>query len=158
VTVDLVTYVEFGRLRLADFLPDPAAIESLADWEYMDDLWIGEGFGFSEFLRLEDDPDVVRSIALDLTALPRQVTTAILDTLRLPLAPGMHPDEVRMRLGEPRKVEQFVDDRISYSFTCGERDRYEISCTFGEAAGLIYVSVLAPTPRWQVSDDRPGEK
>jgi hypothetical protein len=157
VTVDLVTYVEFGRLRLADFLPDPAAIEALADWEYMDDLWIGEGFGFSEFLRLEDDPEVVRSIALDLTALPHEVTTAILDTLRLPLAPGMHIDEVRMRLGQPRKAEHFVDDRTSYSFTCGGRDRYEISCTFGETAGLIYVSVLAPTPRRLVASDRAGE-
>ena len=67
---ELIPYTVFGRLRLADFLPTSAEVETLTDWEYMDDVWVGDAFGFTEFLRLDEDPDVDRSVALDLAELP----------------------------------------------------------------------------------------
>jgi hypothetical protein len=151
----LIPYAAFGRLRLADFLS--AELQERADWEYMDDLWVGEGFGFTEFLRLEEDPEVVRSIALDLADLPFTSSAAVLGAVGLPLAPGMRAEEVTARLGSPDSVERYVTDRATYYFTCGRTDRYAVSCTVHETAGLTSVTVLTPTPRRLAVEDGDGE-
>jgi len=157
VRAKLIPYPVFGRLRLADFLATSAGIEARTDWEYLDDVWVGEGVGFTEFLRLDEDPDVVRSVALDLADLPPEVSGAILTALRLPLATGMHSDEVLARLGDPDSVDRYVSDRSTYNFTSGAEARYAVSCTVHNAAGLIYVTVLAPTPRRLAVGDLDGE-
>ena len=154
---DLIPYATFGRLRLADILPRDMEAEPRIDWEYMEDLWVGEGFGFTEFLRLEEDPEVVRSAAVDLAELPPAVSAAVLDALRLPLAPGMRLGDVNARLGEPESVERFVPDRTTYNFTCGVGDRYAVSCTIHETGGLVYVTVLAPSPHRLAVDDHAEE-
>ena len=151
---ELIPYTVFGRLRLADFLPTSAEVETLTDWEYMDDVWVGDAFRFTEFLRLDEDPDVVRSVALDLAELPPDVTAAILTALRLPLALGMQSDDVMARLGEPDSVDRYGAHRTTYNFTSGAEARYAVSCTIHEAAGLIYLTVLAPTPRRPAVGDR----
>jgi hypothetical protein len=149
VSGELIPYAAFGRLRLADFLPAGAEVADLADWEYMEDLWVGEAVGFTEFLRLEEEPEVVRSVALHLAELPPATSAAVLGALRLPLAPGMRLEEVTARLGPPAAVHSFATapDRTTYEFRCGDAEPYDVSCTVHEAAGLIYVTVLAPTPR-----------
>ena len=116
----------------------------------MDDRWLGESTGgFTEFLRLEDDPDVVRSIALDLAALPRNTSDAVLRAIGLPLQPAMTEEAILATLGQPTSVEQFpsVPDRRTLNFVCGTREAYTVSCTVHEASGLIYVVVMTPTPR-----------
>src|SRR5688500_18950052 len=104
--VDLIPYSRFGRLRLADFAPSRAEVVNVGDWEFMDDRWVGEAVGgFTEFLRLEEEPEVVRSVALGLAALPRDVSAAILGAIGLPLEPGMEAASVEARLGRPDSVE-----------------------------------------------------
>jgi hypothetical protein len=155
VSVDLIPYAVFGRLRLADFVS--AKLEERAGWEYMDDLWVGEGLGFTEFLRLAEDPEVVRSIALDLADLPPASSAAVLGAIGLPLAPGVPAEEVTARLGTPDSVERYVGDRVTYCFTCGSVDQYAVTCTVHETAGLIYVTVLTPTPRRLAVEEDAGE-
>ena len=95
-----------------------------------------------------------KSVALDLAELPPDVTAAILTALRLPLALGMQSDDVMARLGEPDSVDRYGADRTTYNFTSGAEARYAVSCTIHEAAGLIYLTVLAPTPRRPAVGDR----
>ena len=72
----MLSYDEFGRLRLADFM-DPDDIREEDNWEYMDRIWIGEASGFTEFLRLKEKPDELRVMALHLECLAEEVATAI---------------------------------------------------------------------------------
>jgi hypothetical protein len=62
----MISHDRFGALRLAHFLPD-AQIAELRDWEFMEHLWSGEAIGFSEWLRLENEPDVLRSLAYEVS-------------------------------------------------------------------------------------------
>ena len=59
----MISHSHFGRLRLADFRPEEG-VAALENWEFMDQMWVGEAVGFSEWLRLEDEPDTLRSLAI----------------------------------------------------------------------------------------------
>jgi hypothetical protein len=145
--MDLIPPAEFARLRLADLLPPGQRPDLLTDFEYEEDLWVGESVGFTEWLRLEEDPDVLRSVALDLADLPAEVSARALDALRLSLAPGMTLQEVVARLGAPGGERQFLPHSRNYEFRCGPDGVYSVSCTVDEEQGLIYVTVMTPTPR-----------
>jgi hypothetical protein len=64
-----ISHDAFGRLRLAHFVA-AERLEQLRGWEYLDRCWVGEASGFTEWPRLESDPEVTRSVAIDLVALP----------------------------------------------------------------------------------------
>ena len=146
--VDLIPHREFGCLRLADFAPSVADVVEVRDWEFMEDRWVGEALGaFTEFLRLEEDPDIVRAVSLDFAELSSKLAAAILAALRLPLRPGMALADLEARLGPSVRSEAFVPDRGTYEFRCGTAEPYVVSCTVHEAAGLVYLTVMAPTPR-----------
>ena len=139
----MISHDAFARLRLKQFLP-PDAIAPLTDWEFLGRFWIGEGHGFTQWLRLEDDPSVLRSLAVDFHALPDVVVDAILTRLDLPVRRGMTIDQLRRVLGEPREVQTFVTDRLSYDFDYGEPDEYDVSCTVLNDGGLTYLVVTVP--------------
>ncbi|MCT2587924.1 hypothetical protein [Actinophytocola gossypii] len=136
----------FGRLRLADFLP-PGTVERLDGWEYLDRYWIGEACGFTEWLRIESEPEEVRSIALDLAELPAGASAAMLATLRLPLRAGMTLPEITTVLGQPEHTEVFVPDRANHDFQVDTVGSYTVGCTVHEDDGLIYLTVhTTPLP------------
>ena len=156
--IDLIPLEKFGKLRLAHFVPVRSDVTEFDNWEYMEDRWVGEGLGaFTEFLCLEEDPDTVRAICLDLGDLPTAVGESILAAVRLPLRAGMGDAEVRTTLGTPRGVQSFVPEQHTYEFRCGPDGGYEVSCTMHERAGLTYVTVLGPTPRRLASEDLEAE-
>jgi len=145
----MIDYAEFSRLRLSDFVRDPADVADLSDWEFMEHLWVGEALGLTEWLRLAEEPDVLRSLSLDLPTLPDSLAGRMLDALDLPLHFGMSLSELVLRLGEPTDVLRFGRDRTTYEFRVGETDVYDLSCTVHHRDGLIYLVVMAPTPRRQ---------
>jgi hypothetical protein len=98
-----ISWGDFATLRLSQFIP-AAEINALRDWEFMDLRWIGEAVGFTEWLRRKDDPNVLRSIALDLDALDASVVDAVLERLNLPLHAGMTRKRLVRLLGEPTNV------------------------------------------------------
>src|SRR5262249_10296475 len=131
-------------LRLVDYVPAHDIVQ-LDGWEYLDREWLGEAKGFTEWLRLESDPDVLRSIALGLQALSASVITAVLTTLRLPLSCGMTFQEIALVLGQPVELSTFVPDRTTYDFHIDDVDAYTVGCTVYQDHGLIYLTVH-PTP------------
>jgi hypothetical protein len=78
----MISHARFGALRLAQFLPD-AEIAELENWEFMYHVWLGEAVGFSEWLRLENDPGVLRSLAIDFTDFPEHAAAEVLRTNRI---------------------------------------------------------------------------
>jgi hypothetical protein len=152
----MISYAEFSRLRLSQFVRDPDAVADLRDWEFMEDLWVGEAMGFTEWLRLAEEPDVLRSLSLDLPTLSDSLAGRVLDALDLPLHYGMSLSEVVARLGEPTDVLRFGRDRTTYEFRVGECDVFELSCTVHHRDGLIYVVVMAPTPRRETASESDG--
>lgn len=141
----MISHEEFAVLRLAQFLP-AEEIQTLNDWEFLDRIWIGEALGFSEWLRLADEPDVLRSLSLDFDEFPAACTHRVLGTIGLPVRAGMRLDDLRRVLGEPTAEEHFVADRVSYDFRVDE-PRYTVNCTVLNDGGLTYVVVTTRLPR-----------
>ncbi len=134
----------FGRLRLADFIA-AGHLEQLRNWEYLERCWVGEASGFTEWLRLESAPEVTRSVAIDLIALPESTVQSMIDMLRLPLRAGQDQQEITGVLGEPAGTQRFVRDRVTFIFRIGAAEPYELSCTVHAEQGLIYLT-MHPTP------------
>ena len=145
--IELIPYDSFGRLRLVNFAGPETEIHEVSNWEYEDDEWVGEAIGFSEWLRLAEDPEVLRSLALELDQLPQGLAAKVLAHLKLPLARGMELAEVNKVLGEPSATFDFRKDRFTNEYAVGREHPYTVSCTFARPGGLVYLSVRAPTPR-----------
>jgi hypothetical protein len=139
MALNLPSHEAFGQLRLRDFLR--RGVRALDNWEYDDDLWVGEACGFTEVLRLTRDPTVVRAVSLDLNALSTRHQVALLETLGLPLRRGMDFQQVTQVLGDPRQTMDFIKDRTSHQFRLGKRWRYTVTCTLLHKGGLIYVTM-----------------
>ena len=139
----MITHHELAPLRLKDFLAQTAEIEAVDGWEFMDKMWLGEVYGFTEWLRLREDPEVLRSVSLDLADLDQEVADRILSTLQLPLEYGMEPEEVNAVLGAPAGQVQMVPHRITYEYLAGNGDKYYISATIDRLDGLVYLVVIA---------------
>lgn len=139
----MISHEQFGELRLGHFLPS-AELAALSDWEFMERTWVGEALGFSEWLRLEEDPNVLRSLSVDFSDFPEAAAAAVLETLGLSLRPGMNAAELRSALGEPAEARRFVEGRITYEFLLAGPPVYWVSCTVLDRGGLTYVVVMTP--------------
>jgi len=139
----MISHIQFGKLRLALFRPDEK-ITHLAGWEFMDAMWVGEAIGFSEWLRLESDPEVLRSLALDFAEFPPDAAASVLRAIELPVRAGMQVGELRAVLGEPVKQHRFVPDRVSYEYVVAGPPTYNVSCTVLNDGGLSYLVVMCP--------------
>lgn len=153
----LITHEEFGRLRLRDFVDDPGQIAVLEDWEYMDDLWIGEAVGFTEFLRLDEEPGTLKALSIHFETLAPEVSGRLAAALGLPLRGGMDAAALLAALGDPAETLACGADRRSYRFHCGKGDVYDVFCTVEDEAGLTSAAVMAPTPRRLAPEPR-GER
>jgi hypothetical protein len=140
---ELLAYAEFAKLRLAQFLRrDPVLLSEVASrqgWEFMGGTWIGEGLGFTEFLRLERMPHELGCVSVDLASLPNAIGEAILNRLGLPLRHGMVGTEVDAQMGAPERQHAFVADRESFDYTVGRAWPYHVGCTVHDRDGLIYL-------------------
>jgi hypothetical protein len=146
----VIGYAAFGKLRLSQFLIGEMVAEETDNWEFMDQVWVGELLGFTEWLRLKSDPEVLRSISVDIATLPKRVSAAILDRLGMPLSPGMKLRDIITIFGEPTKRES-TGGRTSYHFTVGEGEPYLICCTMARENGLSYLVIMRTDfamPNW----------
>lgn len=140
--MELIPYVEFAELRLAQFVPQPEEIQALEDWEFMDFRWVGEGIGFTQWLRPLEHPDELRVLSLDLPELPFAVNQRVMEALKLPLRQGMDITTVTELLGETLRTFQYIPDRVTHEFFCGGENPYRVDCTFSSEGGLVYVLVM----------------
>ena len=139
----MLTHSEFEKLRFAQFI-DASQIAELEDWEFLDREWVGEAIGFTEWLRPQSSPNQLGSIALDLEALPTEVTEACLSCIGLRLRRHMTFGELVSLFGEPLRTLSFVEDRATHEFRVGAPDAYDLSCTVMADGGLSYVVVTVP--------------
>jgi hypothetical protein len=139
----MISHADFGKLRLAHLLPRANIVE-LADWEFMGKTWLGEAVGFSEWLRLEKDPNVLRSLAIDFTDFGEAAAIQVLDTIGVPIRRGMILDEIRQLLGMEVNEYRFVKDRVSYEFLVDGPPAYTFLCTVLNQGGLTYLVVIVP--------------
>jgi len=107
-----IAHADFGALRLSQSLSEDQ-IRPLDAWEFMERIWVGEAAGFSEWLRLADQPAELRSLALDFTSFPPEITEVVLRRLGIPLRPGMNLEQLRDLLGEPAREVRFARGRVT---------------------------------------------
>jgi hypothetical protein len=138
-----ISWDAFAELRLAQFLPKQA-IRRLRQWEFMDRVWVGEAAGFTEWLRLEDEPRVLRSMALDFARLADDAAERMLARLGTALRPGMDRRAVSKALGEPDHIETFprAPDRETLVFLAPRTSGYHLHCTLQRKSGLVFLLLL----------------
>src|SRR5262249_511840 len=124
--VPMISHTRFGKLRLVQFRPD-AEIAQLQDWEFKGHRWVGEPVGFSEWLRLENKSDTLRSLAIDFSEFPKQAALEVLRAIDLPVKAGMKFQDLCELLGEPVKEHRFVKDRVSFDFALSGPPKYNIN-------------------------------
>ncbi len=135
----MITHDAFYPIRLSQFMA-PEQIDERVDWEYYDEVWVGEGYIFTDVLQLERDPWYTRAISIDLIDCP--AADLILSRLDLPLRAAMGQAAVDRVLGMPRARERMVADRYSVEYTVDTPDAYTIDCTFLDKGGLVWVVIL----------------
>ena len=139
----MIPYDNFGRLRLGAFLPT-TDLERLEDWEFQSHVWIGESLGFSEWLRLEEDPDVLRSLAIHFPEFPAKEAHSVLHAIQLPVRAGMSLRDLDHLFG-PRVAEyRQVADRVTCEYLTPAPHRYRVSCTALHDGGLTHLAVMVP--------------
>ena len=136
----LISYTSFAKLRMADFLIGQMVTEDVDHWEYRDQIWCGEVIGFTQFLRLKKEPEILRCISLDLSVHPQKVWNAILKAVRLPLAAGLSPAETKKILGKPRE-DKIRFGRRTLFYEVGKKQIYYLECVSDEQR-LIYLNLL----------------
>lgn len=110
----------------------------------MGDYWLGESYGFSEWLRLENDPSILRSLAIDFSTFPDESCHHALAAIDIALTPGMLQKELEDLLGMPIEVNEMMSDRKTYSFRYQNEASYDLSCTVLNEGGLTYLVVMVP--------------
>ncbi len=139
----MITYESFGCLRLAMFLKRGTEIEQRDNWEFMGRIWTGDGYGFTEFLRLCNEADVTRSVAVDFIELTRGEAGAIMSAIGLPLAFGMDLNAICAALHATQiDTQQFCADRKSFHFVVGDTEQYYVDCTLINERGLAYAVIM----------------
>ncbi len=157
VRVPMLPHHEFGRLRLRDFVPADDVVD-LRGWEFRDETWVGEAVGFTEWLRREDEPDVLRALSLDFEEVSDGAAQAVMGRLGLPLRMGLSRDELVQRLGAPRAEARYRPDRATMEFSCGDPDPYVLSCALDGEEGLVFLAVLACVPARAGARERREER
>lgn len=138
--MNLISYKEFGKLRLQQFLPK-TEITKVWNLEFMDKLWLGETYGFTEFLRPLSSPFKTKSISISFEDLPEETWKGIQEKLNLPFGRNSSLEEIERHLGKPVKFERYTEDRLSYEFITEGEAKFYVSCTLLTNGGLIYVVI-----------------
>ncbi len=142
--MQLISYDQFSKLRLRDFVAEGTPIGKVSVWEWMGSCWHNEGIGFTSFSRHVSTPDQTGGLEIAFTELSDNISQRLLNTIGLPLRPGMNTTDVLSVMGTPVETQQLAPDRRSYEFTAGVPQPYLVSCTVHDTDGLIHVSIVRP--------------
>jgi hypothetical protein len=156
--LDLLTYREFGRMRLGQFVPPGTKIVEQSYFEWMGGLWLSEGIGFTWFGRLMTQPDQTAGLQVFFEELDETTLSRILRFLRLPLQPGMNVESLRNLFGWPTITDVFASDRKTYNFRVGGGEQYRIGCTVQDDDGLILLSVIRSDIRRKLAVESEKER
>lgn len=140
--MELISYTEFAKLRLATLSEAEVVQSESADWEWMGGLWHCDAIGFTWFGRLNDMSEETGALEVHFPGLSESDWMNILASISLPLRAGMTFEAIAKILGEPFQTFSFVADRKTYEFKVGSNCSYQVSCTIHNQDGLVFASVI----------------
>ena len=129
-------------MRLRDFLPAGIDIVEQPNFAWMNGLWWREAIGFTWFGRLMNERDNTAGLELLFKELDLETAKQMLDSMGLPLHPGMLRNDLLALFGIPQMTRKLEDDRWTYNFHVGSTGTYQVGCTVHDNFGLIHVSVI----------------
>lgn len=137
-----LTYAEFGRLRLRDFLPSGINIVEQPNFEWMNGSWWREGIAFTWFGRLMNERDHTAGLELLFEELDLGTVKQILASVGLPLHPGMRITDLEELFGMRETTHKVIQDQWTYNFRVGSTETYQVGCTVHDNFGLIHISMI----------------
>lgn len=123
----MISYDEFSKVRLSDFIENEIVTYEIPEWEWMNCLWYSQQFGFSWTGQLQSEKDKTGAMQLDLEQLNKMVVVAIFSRLSLPNIFKMNEKEIENLFGIPSDTVQFIKDRISKIYIIGANEKYYLS-------------------------------
>jgi len=136
--MNIIPLKDFWRLRLSKLLPGRQASFTWS-FEYLDRLWLGDTHGFSHAMRPYSSPFRTKSIAIDMQDVSHEALMHLSEQLGIELKPSLTADECLNKYGAPNRIEEYADDRKTYSFMVGPE--YEVGFTVLNAGGLVYFTM-----------------
>jgi hypothetical protein len=142
--MDLLPYREFARLRLNQFPSGGNEVCEDDGTEWMEGLWITEYLGPNACViaRSRETPKESGAMKVDFQYAPTETADKMLSTIRLPLKPRMTPQDVESLVGKSDRSYSYDEERKSFDFTVGSKEKYLVRCFFFAANGLISVHVF----------------
>jgi hypothetical protein len=139
----MIDHESFGRLRLTHFLA-ARNVSLLNKREHEARHWIGESYGASEWLRLSDEPELLRLITIDFDSFPAPALRRVLTRLELPFRKGMPLHQVDSLLGSVHRSSKVIAHRETYDFFTSGPHPYKISCRVFKDGGLAHLGAMIP--------------
>ena len=129
----LISYADFGKLRLSHWFPNEEFLEDQDSWYGL----INEGVRGIHFMRSLAQPNETFHIHIDLLDCPFEVRDQILEIIRLPVKPGSSFEVVTELLGGPQNYRHI---RRRHFATCEFKtegpESYKIGCVITDSEGL----------------------
>jgi hypothetical protein len=138
----MILHKEFSSIRLKDFISEEE-IELTSGYEYLDQLWTGEVYGFSSFLRPYAYPESLECISLFLSEFKKPILDKIFRKIGLDIKSGESEIELTRKLGKPVKMLSFVEDRNTFQYLVKNPEEYLLNLTIQNEVGLIFVDVIS---------------
>ena len=135
--IRMISKKKFNKLKLKKIIARTDT-DSVAGYEYLDKLWLGETYAFSHALRLFTSPFKTKSIALSISDFPNISFDFLLGE---DLKKFSTRDLCDARFGEPILIEEFAKDRKTYTYNTTGKNAYEIGFTILNDGGLAYFTM-----------------
>ncbi|MCX6183101.1 MAG: hypothetical protein NT150_14395 [Bacteroidetes bacterium] len=139
--MEIINYKDFTSLRLSDFTSNQENITPIENWEFWEDIWLGESIRFSEWLRLESSPESTQSIAIHFRDFTEEEILRIFNKLKFQFTNNVSLKELEKLFGGSLNKSSFAENRITYKFLVGEKEQYYLSCTF-DSEKLTYLVLM----------------
>ncbi|GAL86028.1 hypothetical protein MYP_3257 [Sporocytophaga myxococcoides] len=137
----MISHKEFSSIRLKDYISEEE-IELTSGYEYLDQQWTGEIYGFSSFLRPYDLPESLECISLYLSEFEKPILDKIFRKIGLDIKSGESETELTRKLGKPVNKLSFVEDRNTFQYLVKKPEEYLLNLTIHNEDGLFFIDVI----------------
>lgn len=131
----------FSKLRLSKYL-SPDEFEKVSSFEFLGEVWVGEIAGFTQILQLASEPEITKSIQIDLEN-GQRLGGLILSDLGLPYRFGVSRSEIEKNMKiKPFRTNSYID-RIEDEYALENKEvNLYVSFLISREKGLSYMSII----------------
>lgn len=137
----MIDHETFKKLRLESFVPKNE-LSPLGGWEFEDRMWVGESYGFSEWLRPEEKTEDTEYISIHIPDFADEQTESISSQLDIRIEEEIEIKDLVSRYGEPSRTFEFTDDRKTFEFDVYGENPYTLSFTILNEGGLVLFGMM----------------